>query len=250
MPSQERRIAASGGAEELAQLAIALHDEPTVTETVEMVLEYAVQALDCDYAGVIFVHGRSRVETAAATDPLIEKLDLVQIECGEGPDLDVLVGPLGVLVTDTQTETRWPNWARRVASYGIRSLISIRMYTSATTVGTLNLYDREPHCFDDRDQEVAHLLARHAAVALASARTTENLWQAVDARKLIGQAQGILMERYALNADQAFAVLMRYSQQRNVKLKDVAQHLVDGRELTEGTMPRTGPADSIGQPGS
>ena len=233
MASQEKtRTEAPGGAEELAQLAIALHDEPSVIETVDMVLEYALRALDCDYAGVIFLHGRSRVETAAATDPLVEKLDQVQIECGEGPDLDVLLGPLGVLVTDTQTETRWPNWARRVSSYGIRSLISIRMYTSATTVGTLNFYDREPHCFDHRDQEIAHLLARHAAVALASARTTENLWMAVDARKLIGQAQGILMERYSLNVDQAFAVLMRYSQHKNVKLKDVAQHLVDGRELS------------------
>ena len=223
---------ANGDAEELAQLAIALHDEPTLTETVEMVLEYAVQTLNCDYAGVTFVHGRSRVETAAATDPLIEKLDLLQIECGEGPDLDVLLGPVGVLVTDTQTETRWPTWARQVSSHGIRSLLSVRMYTSATTVGTLNLYDTEPYCFDLRDQEIAHLLARHAAVALASARTTENLWMAVDARKLIGQAQGILMERYSLSADKAFAVLMRYSQQKNVKLKDIAQHLVDGRELS------------------
>jgi GAF domain-containing protein len=226
----------SGSAEDLAQLAIALHDEPTVTHTVDRVLEYAVGALDCDYAGVIFVHAKKRVETAAATDPLIEKLDLIQVECGEGPDVDVLegpLGPLGVLVTDTETETRWPNWANRVSSFGIRSLISVRMYTSATTVGTLNLYDREPHKFGIGDVELAHLLARHAAVALAAARTTENLWQAVDARKLIGQAQGILMERYSLDADKAFAVLMRYSQQKNIKLRDVAQHLVDDRKLLD-----------------
>lgn len=233
MTSQEKaRIEAPGDAEALAQLAIDLHDEPSVTKTVDMVLEYALRALDCEYAGVVFLHGGSRVETAAATDPLVEKLDQVQVECGEGPDLDVLLGPLGVLVSDTQTETRWPKWAGRVSSYGIRSVLTIRMYTSATTVGTLNFYDGRPQCFDHRDQEVAHLLARHAAVALASARTTENLWMAVDARKLIGQAQGILMERYSLNVDQAFAVLMRYSQQKNVKLKDVAQHLVDGRELS------------------
>lgn len=234
MTSIERRnVRTSGAAEELAQLAITLHDEPTVDETVDRVLEYAVRALGCDYAGVIFVHARSRVETAAATDPLIEKLDLIQLECGEGPDLDVLDGLVGIHVSDTDTETRWPNWAKRVSSFGIRSLISVRLYTSATTVGTLNLYNREPNLFTVEDEQVAHLLARHAAVALAAARTTENLWQAVDARKLIGQAQGILMERYSLNADQAFAVLMRYSQQKNVKLRDVANNLVVDRELME-----------------
>lgn len=227
----QRRSEMATGAEGFAQLAIALHDEPTLTDTVDMVLEYAVSTLSCDYAGVNFVHARSRVETAAATDPLIHLLDQIQLECGEGPDVDVLAGPWARLVTDTHTERRWPVWADRVAAHGIRSLISVRMYTSATTVGTLNLYDREPNKFSLEDQEIAHLLARHSAVALATARTTENLWQAVDARKLIGQAQGILMERYTLNADQAFAVLMRYSQQNNVKLKDVAQNLVDDREL-------------------
>ena len=230
---QRPRSDEPGTAEDLAQLAISLHDEPGVIETVDKVLEYAVQALDCDYAGVIFVHARSRIETVAATDPLIEKLDLVQLECAEGPDLDVLVGPLAVLVSDTHAEMRWPNWARRVASYGIRSLMSIRMYTSETTVGTLNLYDREPHRFSIEDQELAHLLARHAAVALATARKTENLWEAADARKLIGQAQGILMERYSLTDDQAFSVLMRYSQQKNIKLRDVAQHLVVERKLID-----------------
>lgn len=218
-------------AEDFAQLAISLHDEPGVDETVDRVLAYALKAVDCEYAGVIFVHGRSRVETAAATDPLIETLDKVQMECGEGPDIDVLADRYSVIVSDTFTERRWPTWAERVASHGIRSLLSVRMYTSASTIGTLNLYDSRPDRFDVDDQAVAHLLSRHAAVALASARTTENLWQAVDARKLVGQAQGILMERYQLTADQAFAVLMRYSQDNNLKLRAVAEGLIMSRRL-------------------
>ncbi len=218
-------------AEELAELAIALHDEPSVDETIDRVLDYARKAVDCEYAGVVFVHGRQRVETAAATDPLVEKLDQLQMECGEGPDVTVLSDRFSVLVSDTHTESRWPAWAVRVAAHGIRSLISVRLYTSASTIGTLNLYDSRPDRFDIDDQAVAHLLARHAAVALASARTTENLWQAVDARKLVGQAQGILMERYSLTADQAFAVLMRYSQDNNLKLRDVAGQLVEHRSL-------------------
>ena len=231
MGTSRRGEAGRAWAEELAQLAIALHDEPTVEETVDLVLRYSLKAVDCEYAGVIFVHGRKRVETAAATDPLIEALDEVQMEVGEGPDMDVLSDRVSVLVSDTRADRRWPAWAARVATYGIRSMLSVRLYTSASTVGTLNLYDSRPDHFDVDDQAVAHLLARHAAVALATARTTENLWQAVDARKLVGQAQGILMERYQLTPDQAFAVLMRYSQDNNMKLRDVAERLVSSREL-------------------
>jgi GAF domain-containing protein len=153
------------------------------------------------------------------------------MEVGEGPDVSVLADRLSVIVSDTTTESRWPNWAARVSETGIRSLLSVRMYTDDQTIGTLNAYSLKPDAFDVDDQAVAHVLARHAAVALGTARKIENLWQAVDARKRIGQAQGILMERFELTADQAFAVLLRYSQDNNVKLRVVADRLVETREL-------------------
>ena len=222
-------------AEEFAELALALHDV-TIEETVERVLDFALKAIGCDYAGVIFVRGKSDIETAAATDPIVAKLDAMQMEVGEGPDVSVLENRLSVIVGDTRTESRWPTWAARVHDTGIRSLLSVRMYTDDETIGTLNAYSQHPDAFDVDDQAVAHVLARHAAVALGAARKIENLWLAVDARKRIGQAQGILMERFDLSADQAFAVLLRYSQDNNVKLRVVADRLVDTREL-----PLTGP---------
>jgi AmiR/NasT family two-component response regulator len=81
--------------------------------------------------------------------------------------------------------------------------------------------------------ERTRLLAVHAATALLAAQRQENLWQAVDARKLIGQAQGMLMERFTLDTDQAFAVLLRYSQDRNLKLRTVAEQLIEERRLPD-----------------
>lgn len=243
-------------AEEFAELSLALHDV-TVEETVEKVLEFTLKAIGCEFAGVIFVHGRNNIETAAATDPLVAKLDAMQMEVGEGPDVSVLADRLSVIVSDTHSETRWPSWAARVADAGIRSMMSVRMYTDDETMGTLNTYSVKPDAFDIDDQGVAHILARHAAVALGNARKIENLWLAVDARKRIGQAQGILMERFDLTADQAFAVLLRYSQDNNVKLRVVADRLVDTRELPIASVggqaqparpDRTRPAADEGRP--
>ena len=222
-------------AEELAEMAVSLHDEPTLEETIDRVLDYAVKAVDCAFAGVIFVHAKSRVETVAATSPLVAELDKVQLEHGEGPDIDVLSDPANsVLVGDTTRDERWPRWAEAVAANGVRSMLGIRLHTTATTIGSLNLYDTRPHHFTEEDRDVAHIFARHAAVALASARETANLWKAIDARRLIGQAQGILMERFDMDADQAFAVLRRYSQDHNVKLHRVAERLISTRTLSEG----------------
>jgi GAF domain-containing protein len=220
-------------AAEFADLAVRLHEEPTIVETVELVVQYALKAVDCQYAGVMLVRAGKRVETAASTHPLVEKLDQIQLECGEGPGIDVLGDRLTIRVADTAVDRRWESWARSVAQHGIRSVLSARMSTGVTDVGTLNLFHREPDAFDPDDEAVAALLGRHAAVALASAQRAENLWLAIDARKLVGQAQGILMERFDLSADQAFAVLLRYSQDKNIKLRDVAQLLVARRALPD-----------------
>ncbi len=218
-------------AEQFAELALALHDQPTVSDTVERVLDHAVKAVRCDYAGVLFVHQHRRFETVASTHPIVPELDLLQFDCGEGPDLPMRSDAFSVLVSDTRSDDRWPRWAARVAERGVRSLLGTRIHTSATTIGSLNLYDTRPEHFTEFDREVTHVLARHAAVALDSAQESANLWQAIDARTMVGQAQGILMERFGIDADQAFAVLRRFSQDNNIKLNVVASQLVSTRRL-------------------
>jgi GAF domain-containing protein len=221
------------GAEEFAELSLTLHEVSSFDEKVERVLEFAVKALNCEYAGIILVHERSRVETLAATHPVVADLDKIQLEVGEGPDLEILGDRHGVMIRDIRTEERWPAWLREADGRGIRSMLGTRMYTTKTAIGSINFYDSKPNWFDEVDVDVAHMLGRHAAVALETARSDENLWKAIDARNLIGQAQGILMERFGIDAEQAFAVLRRYSQANNTKLNVVAERLIDSGRLPE-----------------
>ena len=220
----------------VADMALDLHSASGSAETVERVCDYALKAIDCDYAGVIFLHKKSdSIETITATDPLIEKLDEIQMKIGQGPDIEAVRDRLSVIVSDTHLDRRWPRWAEMVADAGIRSLLNIRLYTSDETLGTLNLYSQTPDKFDADDQAVAHVLARHAAVAIAAARKEENLWQAVDARQLVGQAQGILIERFGIDPERAFQVLIRHSQNSNRKLHDIARALIE-----TGNLPNSG----------
>jgi transcriptional regulator with GAF, ATPase, and Fis domain len=223
-----------------AELAVDIHAEGTVEETLERILECALSAVQCAYAGVAMLRSKGRVETVATTDPLVAGLDQLQRSLGQGPDLDLVSDRLGVRVDDMRAEQRWPVWAERVARTGVRSLLGIRLYTETRTVGTLNLYDLAPDHFDIDDEAVAHVMARHAAAALSRASETENLWHAIDARKRIGQAQGILMERFGLDEDQAFQVLLRYSQNNNVKLRAVAEELIRTRRLPVDARPAAG----------
>jgi GAF domain-containing protein len=217
----------------LAEMVLAMHEEATVSDTVERVLDFACAAVDCSHAAVVFVHAKRRIETVAATAPVVATLDAQQMELREGPDLSIARDRDGVIVDDTQHEDRWPAWASATAAAGLRSMMGARLYTSERTMGSLNVYDSRPHHFSTADLQVLHVVARHAAIALSRVHDSNHLWQAIDSRKLIGQAQGILMERYDLDDNRAFEVLRRHSQNANLKLRDVAQMVVDTRHLPD-----------------
>jgi GAF domain-containing protein len=213
-------------ASDFAEMALALHEEPDVEQTLERVVEYAQQATVCDDAGLILQHGQGRLETAVASDPRVRKADELQTELAEGPCVQAIQGSSSILVADTATDPRWPEWGPRAAELGLRSVLSVRLHTAHTTLGSLNLYGGRPGMFDDDDVDVAEIFGRHASIALASAREEDGLRQAIGARHLIGLAQGILMERYGLDADRAFAVLRRYSRHTNTKLRSVAERVI------------------------
>jgi AmiR/NasT family two-component response regulator len=101
-------------------------------------------------------------------------------------------------------------------------------------LGSLNLYSKRVHGFGEASIAMGNLFSEQAAVALANAKThasalqlTENLQEALKTREIIGEAKGILMVREDVNEDEAFQMLRRASQTTNMKLRDIAQELVD-----------------------
>ncbi len=181
---------------------------------------------------ISYVTGRREVESRASTGDLSREVDALQGRLGEGPCLDAVWEEEVVRVDDVAAEQRWPRFAREAAALGAGSMMCFQLFVSGDQLGALNLYSRDPGVFDDEAQEIGMMLAAHAAVAIAGAEHEQNLRRAVDRRDLIGQAEGILMERYEITADQAFGVLARVSQQTDRRLADIARELDD-----TGTVP-------------
>ena len=230
----EFELAVPTSADTFARLAVELHDAPGVEETVEAVVQFALQALNCTYAGVALHSRGSRTTIAAVTDPIVADIFERQISTANGPLVAALQDRTTIRIRDTKLDDRWPEWAAKVAELGVRSVLDVPLAIgngAGPSVGVLGLYSPDADAFGEDDEAIAHILARHASVAVASARHEETMAQAVDARKLVGQAMGILMERFDVDDDRAFAILKRYSQDTNTKLRDVAQQLVDTRKL-------------------
>ena len=215
----------------LAEAARRVADNSDMRRALAGVVELALDACICQHASVTLVRADGVVETAACSDELVEQADQLQYTLGEGPCLRAAEQGGLYVIANTKTDDRWPRWGPAVAELDLHSVLSINLFTDHRVLGALNLYYQPRDEFSDDDIEVARVVAAHASVALARVRAEQDLWRAIDSRHLIGQAQGILMERFALPPERAFAVLRRYSQQHNVKLADVAVTLVATGEL-------------------
>ena len=203
--------------------------------TMERAIHLAVQLIrGANEAGIALNHRGRDIETPVSTDEVVARVDAWQYELREGPCLDAILKQDVVLSRDVGTDERWPTWGPKVAKEtGIRSMLCCRLFTHEGLVGGLNLYSYAVDGFNDDDIEDGLALAAQAAVAIATARQIEQLQFAVDSRTVIGQAQGILMERFSIDPGQAFAVLARVSQGRNVKLRQIAEELVQTRTLDQ-----------------
>jgi len=136
-----------------------------------------------------------------------------------------------VRVADMATEPRWPQFTQRALAAGAAGMLSMQLYVEGDNLGALNLFARKAGAFNDESEHVGLLFAAHAAVAYAGAQQQAKTTRAVATRQLIGQAQGILMERHKLTGDQAFALLVRASQRTNTALRHLAERLVHSGNL-------------------
>jgi GAF domain-containing protein len=217
----------------VAETAQVLFTAGTVTGTLSSVVDLAVATIDgCDFAGVFLLDGEE-VTTPAHTDPFVSEVDALQQRAAEGPCLDAIAHGMVFYVEDVSSDLRWPQFCPQAAEAGIRSVLALPL-SANSHLGAVNLYARFPIAFGVVDRAKAAILASLASQALLVALSHEDqerraltFQAALRTREVIGEALGILMERERIGADQAFDVLRRASQHLNIKLREVAQNLVD-----------------------
>lgn len=229
----------------LADAVRELAEEPSIVTTLERVVDLCTETMQACTAACVTVVQEGEIRTLAATDAALVVVDQLQTTLGRGPVHSAPDRQEPVVVADLGADARWPDWGRRVvADAGLRSLLGLRLFTSDGSAGMLNLYSSAAGAFDQEDVLEGQVLAAHASVALATTLKERQLHQALQHRTVIGQATGILIERFGLTPDQAFAVMRRVSQHHNIKVHTLAEHLVRTGELLDVEPMRT--VDDVG----
>ncbi|MGA9872217.1 MAG: GAF and ANTAR domain-containing protein [Rhodococcus sp. (in: high G+C Gram-positive bacteria)] len=154
------------------------------------------------------------------------RIDALQEQLGEGPCVDAARHEPVVRCDDLTIDDRWPRFVPDAVEAEVRSTLSFQLYVGESSVGGLNLFSSTPHAFDDEDEELGLILATHAAMALYAANKTQQFTSALASRDIIGQAKGMIMERYKVDALRAFELLAKLSQDANVPVVELAEQLV------------------------
>jgi GAF domain-containing protein len=211
--------------------------EVRLNRLLNLILEAAVEALGFDAATVSARHDQD-LATIAATDQRYIALDDAQYETGEGPCLAVLEPREPIALDDAaQMDDRWANFARAAQHLGVQSTLSMHLPVDSEGVAaSLNLYSKRR--LEQSAEQIANAVpfAEQVAAAIVSvdahrstAKLARDLAEAMRSRAVIEQAKGILMADNRIDGDAAFEKLAQLSQHANIKLRDLAQRLVDER---------------------
>ena len=219
--------------ERMAQAARDLQSQFDPTATFFEACRLAVVNIEnADAASLAIVRRRKRLSVEGASEDMAAVADALQHETGEGPCLDAVWREELVTCDDLGADSPWPTWGPRVAvETAARSALSLRLFVHGQTLGAMNLYSRRSAAFTQVDREEAQALAAHVAIAISAAVEVENLERSLDSRTIIGQALGIAMERYDLDATRAMALLVRLSSHENKKLRDLALEITRTRTI-------------------
>lgn len=182
-----------------------------------------VPGADCAKVSVI---DDGRLCAIVASSQLTASLDGAQHVARHGPCLEAISARAAVRCDDLGTDARWPGFAAHAATAGLHSVLSYPIDIPSDAGAALSLFSFRVGAFEAQSEAIGAMLADHAALALLNERQERQFRTALASRDVIGQAKGMIMERFGVDASRAFAMLTQISQETNTPVRELAASLV------------------------
>jgi GAF domain-containing protein len=233
-------------AEVFVEVADTLVDTFDMFEFLGLVTLRTAELVQSEAAGLCLADGGGRLQFMAASDETTELLELFQVQTDEGPCQDCFHSGTAVVNADlAEAGDRWPRFAPRAVASGYRSVHAIPLRLRQSTVGALNLFNRDTGRLRPEDLHVVQALADVATIGLLQERAvrraevlSEQLQSALDSRIIIEQAKGAVAQLHSVSIDEAFQLMRGYARRNRTRLSDVAQAVVDDPTRLPSLRPR------------
>jgi GAF domain-containing protein len=220
----------------LVELSDSLSDNFDVEALLTLLADRCVELIGASAAGIMLVAEDGDVALMASSSDTMRRLELFELECGEGPCIDCLRSGEAIVNQDLRTCTdRWPRIVVACIDAGFHTVHAVPMRLRGTTVGALNLFQSTPEPLGPNDLAAAQAFADVATIAILQHRSADasgiligELRQALASRIVIEQAKGVLAARADTDVETAFGLMRHYARTHNVRLTDVARQVIHG----------------------
>lgn len=210
---------------------------PATNEVIDAALRLVVNLAEKTVQGAngvsVSLERHGTLRTVAASNDTILEMDRHQYESGEGPCVAAAAEGHEFHIESLAKETRWPTFVPEAIHQGIKSILSTPLIPGGRSIGALNIYSDAERAFGPSQMELAQLFATQASGILADAgaalpdeRRSALLADSLQSREVIAQAQGVLMQRTGVSAEDALRSLRLEARDAHRTVREHAQEVV------------------------
>ena len=212
-------------------------------DVLDRLVAACVHLLDLSAAGVLLEDQHGSVAVVSSSSESSRRLQLAQVQHGEGPSLECIRTGTAVISADLKAErARWPVFVPAAVAAGFRCVAAVPLRLRDQTIGALTTFNAHAEIAPQNAQRLAQAFADVATIGILQRRSSNRsellvgqLQRAVDSRVVIEQAKGVLAERHNLSMDAAFAAMRGHARSHNGKLSEVALAVLHG-EIDPGAV--------------
>ena len=198
----------------------------------------AGSVLDC----VVTLRAPKRKPVTAGSSEEAVALTRWDQEHSHGPASESLDGSVAIVLNAESRDPRWPHYRRRLQAVGYLSAASLPLSVDRGYAGAVSFLAAQRNVFTTEFmsqafgfRDLASRSLRLATQVRRASEFTDQLRSALSSRSTIDIACGVIMGQNRCSYDEAFDILARASSHRNMKLRQIAESILE----TYGGAPET-----------
>lgn len=221
----------------LVKVSQSITSESYLDEILNLIVVVTAEMLNSKICSIMLVDDKGKELSIKATQSLSEeykKKPNIKVETSLSGE--VLKTRKAVTVADVRTEEKY-SYRELAQKEGFTSMVAVPMIVKDKAIGVINVYTKEPHIFSREEVDVLQMVANQAAVAVENTKLMNEAVKAKEAletRKLVERAKGVLMKMSNINEEAAYRLIHKKSMDTCRSMKEIAESVILMADLQKG----------------
>jgi len=218
----------------LSQISTTIISDRYLQEILNLIVSITAEAIGSKICSIMLIDEKKQeleIKASQSLSPVY--LNKPNLKIGESVSGRAVLEkkPIAVLDVTKDADYQYPEIAKKE---GLVSLLAVPMMIKGKVIGVINSYTDYPHQFTEEEIEVMMAVAAQAAIAIENTRLMEekiSIQEALESRKLVEKAKGILMKEKGISEEEAYAMLRKQSMDKRKSLKEIAEAIILAKEI-------------------